>query len=402
MPPASRGLQIAFRFVRYASKTSNPKIPKPLARLKEKVAPQLTPRRADTSYQEGHNSSGNQRSGQQNSKTRWSFFSWITPTHRLWIWRLFFIGPPVGFVILHFPLEVMRVTGPSMSPLLNADYESGLFSAYDRILVQKVMFPDRPGARPTLPRWQVKRGQLVVFYAPHDPEKVAVKRVVGVPGDRIKPREGYPGGDEPVVVPYNHIWVEGDGNTTLDSNAYGPISQNLVIGFVRLMWKPWLNWPVSIDWEHHDYPAKKYRRVEEDVVHQAKLDPNQISNSEAFTNGVAARELEAMRKFRDQLPTRMMNEQNFHKLRYMYAQAKEEFELQNPKSTEVAQGIMEELGNAFESVGLARDGNRLPPAIMPAETEQEVKQRKLKEYLERNTPKEVKNDCVPAMGYLTA
>ncbi|KAK4947685.1 hypothetical protein LTR10_013631 [Elasticomyces elasticus] len=402
MPPASRGLRIAFRFIRHASKTSKPSIPKSFARFKEKIAPQLTPRRADTSGQEGENTSGKQDSRQQSGRSRWSFFDWISPTHRLWIWRLFFIGPPVGFVILHFPLEVMRVTGPSMSPLLNADYESGLFSAFDRILVQKVMFPDRPGARPTLSRWQVKRGQLVVFYAPHDPEKVAVKRVIGVPGDRVKPRAGYPGGDEPVVVPYNHIWVEGDGNTTLDSNAYGPISQNLVIGFVRMTWKPWLNWPVSIDWEYHDYPAKKDRRVEEDVVHQAKLDPNQISNSAAFTNGVAARELEAMRKFRDQLPNRMMNEKGYHKLRAMYASAKEELELQNPESMEVAQGIVEELGNAFEGVGLARDGSRLPPVIMPAETEQEVKQRKLKEYLERNAPKDVKNDCVPSMGVLAA
>lgn len=411
MPPASRGLQVAFRLVRYASKTSTPRLPKPLAKfLKEKV---VIPPMQEKPGQEGHKSSGNQESGregykssghqdpgQQNPNSRWSFFGWISPVDRVWIWRLFFIGPPVGFVILHFPLEVMRVTGPSMSPLLNTDYADGMFSAYDRILVQKVMFPDRPGAGPTLPKWQVKRGQLVVFYAPHDPEKVAVKRVIGIPGDRVKPLPGYPGGDEPVVVPYNHIWVEGDGDKSLDSNTYGPISQNLVIGFVRMAWKPWLNWPVSINWEEHEYPAKKSGRVEEDVVHDAKLDPNQISNSEAFTNGVAARELEAMRKFRDQLPTRMMNEKKFHKLRSMYAQAKEELERRNPESVEVAQGIVEELGNAFESVGLARDGSRLPPVIMPAETEEEVKQRKLKEYLERNSLKEVKNDCVQSLGLL--
>lgn len=76
--------------------------------------------------------------------------------------------------------------------------------------------------------------------SPAHPEVLAIKRVIALPGDRVITRAPYP---TPVAdIPKNHIWVEGDnkdGNKTLDSNHYGPISMTLVQGKVtRVLW-PW-------------------------------------------------------------------------------------------------------------------------------------------------------------------
>lgn len=45
-----------------------------------------------------------------------------------------------------------------------------------------------------------------------------------------------------IVVPANHIWVEGDnkdGNKSLDSNHYGPIPLSLVEGKASFIVWPW-------------------------------------------------------------------------------------------------------------------------------------------------------------------
>ncbi|EXJ82582.1 hypothetical protein A1O3_06395 [Capronia epimyces CBS 606.96] len=353
--------------------------------------------------------SDHSQEGQRSDGHRKPFFNFMSPSARRWVWRLFYIAPPVAFVILEFPLEIMWVTGPSMSPLLNVNSSPELPQTSDAILVQKVMFENRPMFGLRLPKFELQRGQIIVFYAPHNPEKLAVKRVVGVPGDRVKPLPGYPGGDEPVVVPYNHIWVEGDANSrdkSVDSNWYGPISQNLVIGFVTMVLSPWYS-PTVVNWREHDYPAKKSGRVENDVVHAAKLDPDKISMIEAFSNGVAARELAAIRKNRNELPTLMRDSQKFFKLRTIYAHAKFELEQDNPDSKEVAQGLVSELETAFEAVGLSKEGKPLPPALRGgsdafaggddgSQTEQSSKQRKLQDYLERRKkePADVRNDSL--------
>jgi signal peptidase I len=308
----------------------------------------------------------------------------------------------------------MRVHGPSMAPLLNVNSSPELPETPDLILVQKnILFTARKKPIPGIPTWELQRGQLIVFHAPHKPEQMAVKRVVGIPGDRVQPLPGYPGGDEPVVVPYNHIWVEGDANSrdkSVDSNWYGPISQNLVVGFVKMVFTPW-HAPVAIDWQKHDYPAKNSGRIEKDVVHDAKLDPDKKSMSEAFSNGAAARELAAIRRNRDELLNIMRDRSKFVKLLRIYGQAKEELEQHDPASEEVAQGLIDELERAFERVGLSKDGNQLPPPVRSSdesaskgESEQEIKQRRLKEYLQRQSKKdsaEIKNDSVDPFTMVT-
>jgi hypothetical protein len=107
---------------------------------------------------------------------------------------------------------------------------------------------------------------VVGFYSPKDPERVVVKRVVGVEGDLVMRRReskktvggkwggreehelGSRGGGvtadddmregmgiemqmerrgklaEVVEVPPGHVWVEGDGEGSWDSRDFGPVS----------------------------------------------------------------------------------------------------------------------------------------------------------------------------------
>lgn len=118
--------------------------------------------------------------------------------------------------------------------------------------------------------WGVKRGDIVTFWKPHKPEEMGIKRVVAVGGDTVYPKRGYaldPAsytnrlqgmpdgladadadsilGDNnvlgKVVVPYGHVWVEGDNwRNSYDSNDFGPISKGLIEGKALWIWRSWL------------------------------------------------------------------------------------------------------------------------------------------------------------------
>lgn len=93
----------------------------------------------------------------------------------------------------------------------------------------------------TSPRYQSSQFRILTSRrSPAHPEVLAVKRVIGLPGDKVVTRAPYP---MPTVdIPRNHIWVEGDnkdGSKTLDSNHYGPISTSLVQGKITHVLWPW-------------------------------------------------------------------------------------------------------------------------------------------------------------------
>lgn len=86
--------------------------------------------------------------------------------------------------------------------------------------------------------------------SPTDPDKIVVKRVVGLEGDRIIPKPVVTWGTDgptrkvlyPVgmVVPEGHVWVEGDNrDRSRDSNYYGPVSAGLVTGRVVYVLRGW-------------------------------------------------------------------------------------------------------------------------------------------------------------------
>lgn len=86
--------------------------------------------------------------------------------------------------------------------------------------------------------------------SPLDPEKSAVKRIVAIEGDLVRPRNP----NQPTIrVPKGHIWVEGDAGTdreSLDSNTYGPISARLVTGRLTHIIYPWKKFGRIRWWEH--------------------------------------------------------------------------------------------------------------------------------------------------------
>ena len=145
-----------------------------------------------------------------------------------------------------------------MAPSLNPRYHEA--GACDWVLFRPVVAHEGVGAG------EVQRGDVVTFWKPHQPEEVGIKRVVGLEGDTVWPKRGYalekqegarlagmPDGlgDEgdgsivekelgKVVVPYGHVWVEGDNwRSSLDSNDFGPISKSLVQEKAVWVWRGW-------------------------------------------------------------------------------------------------------------------------------------------------------------------
>ncbi len=74
----------------------------------------------------------------------------------------------------------------------------------DHVLVNREQFAaPTPGLGPLLPYRNIRRGDIVVFLSPEEPGLFVVKRIVGVPGDRIHLRDGvvYRNGER-LVEPY--------------------------------------------------------------------------------------------------------------------------------------------------------------------------------------------------------
>ena len=75
----------------------------------------------------------------------------------------------------------------------------------DHLLVNKFIFgPAGPGSA-LLPVGDVRRGDIVVFKYPEDPERDFIKRVIGLPGETLEVREKkvYING-APIEEPYVH------------------------------------------------------------------------------------------------------------------------------------------------------------------------------------------------------
>src|SRR3954453_20841682 len=90
----------------------------------------------------------------------------------LWSWSrdlLLALGLSAFFII--FLYQPVKVEGTSMLPGLEDQ---------ERIFINKFVY-----------RFEsIERGDVVVFRYPKDPTKSYIKRVVGVPGDKIRIRDG--------------------------------------------------------------------------------------------------------------------------------------------------------------------------------------------------------------------
>lgn len=106
---------------------------------------------------------------------------------------------------------------------------------------------------------QPKRGDIVVFRYPQDPQEYFIKRVIGLPGEKVQLKNGEvyifnqinPDGakleepylpanhktfalnEEPVTLGQNQYFVLGDNrNSSRDSRYFGPVSSSFFIGKV--------------------------------------------------------------------------------------------------------------------------------------------------------------------------
>ncbi len=147
----------------------------------------------------------------------------------------------IMFLIIRQGIQNYRIESHSMQPNF---YENQF------VLVNKLAY--RLG--------EPSRGDVVVFNNPANPREDYIKRIVGLPGDTVDFADGvvYINGlplDEPytnpptygsvsgstVVVPADHIFVMGDNRpNSRDSRAFGPLTEDLVVG------RAWLRvWPFS-------------------------------------------------------------------------------------------------------------------------------------------------------------
>ncbi|KAK3391070.1 peptidase S24/S26A/S26B/S26C [Podospora didyma] len=142
--------------------------------------------------------------------------------------------------------EVTFIQGPSMYPFLNAEYHES--RRQDLCLVWKMYA-----------RENLARGMLVIFRNPDDPHKMTVKRVVALEGDKVRTRRPYP--HDYINIPEGHVWVEGDGDKTKDSNYYGPISAQLITGRITHIVSPWKRAGRVRWWEHPERPGVQKAQV---------------------------------------------------------------------------------------------------------------------------------------------
>jgi signal peptidase I len=102
-----------------------------------------------------------------------------------------------GLFIITFVVQAFEIPSSSMENTLLIG---------DHVFVNRVQFaPKTTWTGPLLPYRQIRRGDIVVFLSPQTSGLYVVKRIMGVPGDRIHLRDGvvYRNGeklDEPYVL----------------------------------------------------------------------------------------------------------------------------------------------------------------------------------------------------------
>jgi len=139
----------------------------------------------------------------------------------------------------------------------------------DYIMVNRFVFSPAPSAweKALLPVREVRRGDVIVFKFPAEPEVDYIKRVIGLPGDTIEIRRGivYANGQriddpyvkeayrlpdtfEPFAVPERSYWVMGDHrDRSSDSRVWGFVDRDLIKGRALLIWWSYKEGPNDIN-----------------------------------------------------------------------------------------------------------------------------------------------------------
>ena len=146
-------------------------------------------------------------------------------------------------LVRYFLFKPFYVKGASMEPN---------FFDKEYLIIDELSYRLRPP----------QRGEVIVFKYPHNPKEFFLKRIIGLPGERVKVAEGkimvynqqHPEGvvlDEPYlsrdldtggeiikVLSANEYFVMGDNRqNSYDSRRFGPIDKSLIVG--RAWFRGW-------------------------------------------------------------------------------------------------------------------------------------------------------------------
>ena len=156
----------------------------------------------------------------------------------LWLRDLLF-SAAASILIITFLYQPVRVEGTSMLPRLEDR---------DRLFINKFVYSFSA----------IERGDVVVFHYPRDPEKSYIKRIIGLPGDRLRIDHGvlwlngkrqleryvpYNYQDSrtvaEIVVPAESYFVMGDHRSiSSDSRDFGPVERSLIYGKAVFIYWP--------------------------------------------------------------------------------------------------------------------------------------------------------------------
>ena len=168
----------------------------------------------------------------------------------------------VVLLVLQTTVRNFKVEGSSMSPTLEGGQylvvnQASFFKIDQERLSRIVPFWKASEAEPEYAFAPPTRGEVIVFNFPLEPDKDFVKRVVGLPGERIEVREGtvYVEGQalrEPYLARKDNssarantlgekeYYVIGDNRlNSNDSRAWGPVPEDNIVGRVWLVYWPW-------------------------------------------------------------------------------------------------------------------------------------------------------------------
>ena len=224
---------------------------------------------------------------QQEVKKKKSFYKeWIEP---------FLIAAVVALFIRQFAVEAFKIPSGSMIPTLTIG---------DHLLVNKFVYGPRiPFTDVRIFTWkEPKRGEIIVFRYPENESKNFIKRVVGLPGDKLELRKGKLyinnqaallvelGASEnkdkdaglasfnnpkvfdeqfgaaryriqylrdqsdynfgPVLVPKDSVFVMGDNrDNSQDSRVWGFVRQNKILGRALIIYWSWDGDDRWVRWE---------------------------------------------------------------------------------------------------------------------------------------------------------
>ncbi|HZA24797.1 MAG TPA: signal peptidase I [Dehalococcoidia bacterium] len=171
----------------------------------------------------------------------------------------------VVFLVIQTSIQNFKVEGSSMHPTL----EGGQYLLVNKLVYFRI---DKERLSRIIPFWKVDdteqsfavhpplRGEVIVFHFPRDPSRDFVKRVIGLPGDRVRIHNGtvYVNGlalnesyltsqdtsnMDQVFLREGEYFVLGDNRRgSNDSRNWGPVPEENILGKVWIIYWPLSKW----------------------------------------------------------------------------------------------------------------------------------------------------------------